>query len=255
MKFILSIALLSSLLLSCSTHKEPQLIELSYQFFPAIPGLPSEKNKLNEGIYTPEGLYDFIADENTPKSLVIVDFPFEVLSLRFDNSKRITLYSSSHLFGIDIISDEKKDIQFDIMFSELIRMNITEQQLVNIQSTAKPSCIATAPKLINKEEIIKINNADGQRLIGYTVFMNIPKKYQKKKIVGSVRIEGMVNKSGRLVNSRIIENTGSEVLESAAIELVEKLLFEPATIDCEIDDFEGFFIFNFIQDDSIEMKN
>jgi TonB family protein len=141
------------------------------------------------------------------------------------------------------------------MFNEFIRMNITEQQLAKIQSTVKPFCMDMLPKLINKEEIIKINDADGQTLIGYSVIMKIPEKYKKKKIIAKVTIEGIVNKSGRLVNSRVTKNTGSEILEPAAIELGEKLLFEPATIDCEIADFEVSFDFNFILDDSFEMKN
>jgi TonB family protein len=249
---VISSIVIASLLLSCSAHKEPQLIKLTYQLIPGLgQGLPSDKYEITENIKTPDGLYSFVADKKSEKSFVLVDLPFESLDLKFSNGKRIFLDSSSHLIG----SDDRADKKLELMFNELIRMNITEQQLAMIQSTVKRFCIDTAPKLINKEEIIKINDTDGQTLIGYTVFMNIPEKYQKKKIVGRVTIEVMVNKSGRLVNSRVIKNTGSEILEPAAIELLEKLFFEPATIDCEIADFEGFIVFNFILDDSFKMKN
>lgn len=135
------------LLFSCSVYDPPRLVKLSYEYMPAPSfGMPStssrppESHELTEGIKAPEGLYNFLTDEELNTQFAVPDADHEMLVLEFNNGKKFSLLSCHRLFefnqkliatdyGIAVKSDVDKDSisndfrRYKFMFNELIRLN------------------------------------------------------------------------------------------------------------------------------------
>lgn len=256
LKVILSI-IISLLLLSCSIHttyNEPHLVRLSYQFIPSHWwGLPSEIYEVKEEVKAPKGLYAFVSDKDSPITFAVIEGSVDALTLEFNNGEIFNLFSDYRINKRDNqrrFNDFKK---FHFMFNELIRMNISEDEIAKIEATVKTNESDRSPNLINNGESIGLNNTEDRKIIGYAMDKDIPEYYQNKKIVGELIVEGTVNKEGKMVNPMVVDNSGTEIMASAAIELSERLLFEPAIIWGDISDFKGAsFVVIFVLDDSIE---
>ncbi|MFN4245434.1 MAG: energy transducer TonB [Brevinematia bacterium] len=75
-------------------------------------------------------------------------------------------------------------------------------------------------------------NYDSQEMIPpkviYTPNISYPVQAKIMKIEGSVMIEVTISKDGKVINPKIIESSGYQILDNSALEYVKNILFSPA---------------------------